>query len=73
MLSTLYLSLSYVPMKATPGISAPLGFFDPLQITQNCDDSTLKYLRESEIHHGRIAMIANLMLPSIDYFNKEQN
>ena len=53
------------------GDIAPLGFFDPLQITQNSDESTLKYLRESELHHGRIAMIANLMLPSIDYFNKD--
>mgnify|MGYP002628261139 CR=1 FL=1 len=49
----------------------PLGFFDPLQITKNSDESTLKYLRESELHHGRIAMIANLMLPSIDHFNKD--
>ena len=49
----------------------PLGFFDPLQITQNSDESTLKYLRESELHHGRISMIASLMLPAIDHFTPD--
>lgn len=49
----------------------PLGFFDPLHITENADESTLKYLREAEIHHGRIAMIASVMLPTIDYFSKD--
>lgn len=49
----------------------PLGFFDPLQITQNADESTLKYLRESELHHGRIGMIASIMLPTIDHFNQD--
>ena len=49
----------------------PLGYFDPLQITQTADESTVKYLREAELHHGRIAMIASLMLPSIDYFAKD--
>jgi len=53
------------------GDIAPLGYFDPLQITTNADESTVKYLREAEIHHGRIAMIASLMLPSIDYFSKD--
>lgn len=48
------------------GDIAPLGFFDPLQITKNADESTLKYLREGELHHGRIAMISSLMLPLID-------
>ena len=49
----------------------PLGFFDPLQITQNSDESTLKYLRESELHHGRISMIASVMLPAIDHFTPD--
>ena len=51
----------------------PLGFFDPLQITQNSDEQTLKYIREAELHHGRIAMIASIMLPSIDYFSPDTN
>lgn len=51
------------------GDIAPLGFFDPLQITKNADEATLKYLREGELHHGRIAMISTLMLPAIDKFS----
>lgn len=53
------------------GDIAPLGYFDPLKITENADESTVKYLREAELHHGRIAMISSLMLPSIDFFNKD--
>ena len=44
----------------------PTGFFDPLQVTNNCDEKTLKYMREAELHHGRIAMTASLLLPIID-------
>ena len=49
----------------------PLGFFDPLQVTKNCDESTLKYMREAEVHHGRIAMTASILLPLLDVFVKD--
>lgn len=49
----------------------PLGFFDPLQVTKNCDESTLKYMREAELHHGRIAMTASILLPLLDIFVKD--
>ena len=48
------------------GDNQPTGFFDPLQVTNNCDEKTLKYMREAELHHGRIAMTAALLLPIID-------
>lgn len=48
----------------------PIGFFDPLRITANSDEKTLKYVREAELHHGRIAMIASLILPALDYYDK---
>ena len=50
----------------------PLGFFDPLQITANSDEKTLKYMREAEIHHGRIAMISSIILPVLDKLHPEQ-
>jgi hypothetical protein len=50
----------------------PLGFFDPLQITTNCEEKTLKYMREAEIHHGRIAMVASLLLPLIDHIETDK-
>ena len=54
------------------GDIAPVGFFDPLQVTKNCDESTLRYMREAEIHHGRIAMTSALILPALDMANKEE-
>lgn len=41
------------------GASAPLGFFDPLGFSKT-DDATLKKYRESELKHGRVAMLAVL-------------
>ena len=44
----------------------PTGFFDPLQVTANADDKTLQYMREAELHHGRIAMTSVIILPVLD-------
>ena len=53
------------------GDISPIGFFDPLQITANCDENMLQYMREAEIHHGRIAMTAAVLLPVLDYVHPE--
>lgn len=50
----------------------PLGFFDPLQITKNSNEKTIKYLREAELHHGRIAMTSSLILPLLDLTQKNE-
>lgn len=39
-----------------------LGFFDPLQITKNKSEKSIQYLREAELHHGRLAMISSLFI-----------
>ena len=49
-------------MLQAPGITAPLGFFDPAGF---CDAPTMtvseaKRFRESEVTHGRVAMLAVL-------------
>jgi len=47
-----------------PGVTAPLGFFDPLGFTRDPlmtfanDPNGFKHLREAEIKHGRVAMMA---------------
>ena len=46
-------------MQSLAGISAPLGFFDPLSLSKNCKTiSSVKLLREAELMHGRVAMMA---------------
>jgi hypothetical protein len=44
------------------GSSAPLGFFDPLGFTKGADAATLTKYRESELKHGRTAMVCILIL-----------
>ena len=48
-------------MKGMPGISGPLGFFDPLGYA-SADDVTegkIRFYREAELKHGRVAMLAS--------------
>ena len=46
-------------MKAEmPGAIAPFGFFDPLGFSKKADAATLAKYRESELKHGRTAMLA---------------
>ena len=47
-------------VKAMPGIAAPLGFFDPLGFTEGASEGKIKFYREAEIKHGRVAMLASL-------------
>jgi len=42
------------------GVLPPAGFFDPLGFSKGKDDATMKYYRESELKHGRVAMAACL-------------
>eukprot|EP00416_Gambierdiscus_australes_P018228 CAMPEP_0171076360 /NCGR_PEP_ID=MMETSP0766_2-20121228/13361_1 /TAXON_ID=439317 /ORGANISM="Gambierdiscus australes, Strain CAWD 149" /LENGTH=223 /DNA_ID=CAMNT_0011533325 /DNA_START=74 /DNA_END=742 /DNA_ORIENTATION=- len=51
---------------AQPGVSAPLGFFDPLGFSKNPlmtfpnDPNGFKHLREAELKNGRFAMMATV-------------
>ncbi len=50
------------------GDTKPLGFFDPLELTNNINEDLIKFSREAELHHCRIAMVTSLILPVIDLF-----
>jgi len=53
-------SRSQMSMKSDlAGVSAPLGFFDPLGFSKK-DEATLYKYREAELKHGRVAMLAVL-------------
>lgn len=48
------------PLWGLPGSSAPLGFFDPLGFSKDKELTGAKRLREAEIMHGRVGMMAVL-------------
>jgi len=48
------------------GDTKPLGYFDPLGISKNLDNAFIKYLREAELQHARVAMTSAVALPLID-------
>lgn len=47
-----------LPCFGLPGVSAPLGFFDPLGFSKDKELTGAKRLREAEIMHGRVGMMA---------------
>jgi len=43
-----------------PGVSGPIGFFDPLEFSKDASEGKVKFYREVELKHGRVAMLASL-------------
>merc|ERR1712127_32251 len=50
--------MGQLPCYGLPG--APYSFMDPLNITKNRSLNTVKRLREAEVMHGRVAMMATI-------------
>lgn len=46
------------PAFGLPGAISPLGFFDPLGFTKDKSLSEVKRIREAEVMHGRVSMLA---------------
>jgi hypothetical protein len=46
--------------ESLPGATAPLGFFDPLGMSVSKDPAVISRWRESELKHGRLAMLATV-------------
>ena len=46
--------------KSAPGVAAPFGFFDPFALATDVTEAEFKKFRESELKHGRVAMLAFL-------------
>jgi hypothetical protein len=47
-------------VKKMPGITAPLGFFDPAGFCEDASEGKIRFYREVELKHGRVAMLASL-------------
>jgi len=43
-----------------PGVTGPLGFFDPLNLMEDKSPAEILMFREAELAHGRVSMIAAL-------------
>jgi hypothetical protein len=48
------------------GVTPPLKFFDPLNFSKN--QTRINYMREAELKHSRIAMVATTIIPSTELF-----
>merc|ERR1711943_148535 len=48
--------------KSLPGVTGPLGFFDPLGFcsAEDITEGKIKFYREVELKHGRVGMLAAL-------------
>jgi hypothetical protein len=51
------------------GVTAPMGFFDPLGFSTDCSAGRLLFYREAELKHGRIGMLATLGLVVAEKFH----
>ena len=51
------------------GDIAPLGFFDPLNLST---EKNSKYLREFELQHGRVAMVASILIPLYELMRPDE-
>jgi len=56
-------------VKDMPGITDPLGFFDPLNFCEDASEGKIKFYREVELKHGRVAMLAALGFPVAEQFH----
>merc|ERR1719311_1516920 len=45
-------------VKELPGITDPLGFFDPAGFTEGASEGKVRFYREVELKHGRVGMLA---------------
>ena len=46
--------------KTMPGATPPLGFFDPVGFSDDASEGKVRFYREVELKHGRVAMLASL-------------
>lgn len=53
------------------GDTKPMGFWDPIKITENLNEDQIKLLAEVEKHHGRIAMVAMTILPVLEIYTDD--
>ena len=56
-------------VRALAGVTAPLGFFDPVGFSTDASEGKIRFYREVELKHGRVAMLAALGFPVAEQFH----
>ena len=57
-------------VRSMPGVSGPLGFFDPLGFASgDVSEGKVKFYREVELKHARVAMLAAFGFPLAEQFH----
>ena len=56
-------------IRSLAGVSAPLGFWDPASFSEGKREGTLRFWREVEIKHSRVAMLAAVGFPIAEQFH----
>jgi hypothetical protein len=74
-LSAIPCAFSFVPITKPDvksfkymGDIAPVNYFDPFRLTSDLNDAEIKYVREAELQHGRVAMLSFVGLLGLDLF-----
>merc|ERR1719269_488466 len=47
-------------VKSLAGVTEPLGFFDPIGFSSEASEGKIRFYREVELKHARVAMLASL-------------
>ena len=55
--------------ESLPGVTGPLGFFDPLGFCSEATEGKIKFYREVEVKHARMAMLAAIGYPVAEQFH----
>ena len=50
-------------IRSLAGVCAPLGFWDPANLSDGKSEGTIRFWREAEVKHGRVSMLAVLGFP----------
>lgn len=63
-------TLSLVPSPTPlPGVSDPLGMFDPVRLSKGLTPGRFRFYREAEMKHARVAMLAAAGFPVAEQFH----
>jgi len=56
-------------VKTMPGVTDPVGFWDPLGFSKDADEKKMRFLRFIELKNGRLAMLATLGMIVAEQFH----